>query len=603
MHPTFLAVTDRIRQRSVDTRRAYLEKCQRMRDKGPTRHHLSCSNFAHAIAGCSASDKQTLRFSDASNIAIVSAYNDMLSAHQPYRDYPQLIQQTIAALGSTAQFAGGVPAMCDGITQGNAGMELSLFSRDVIAMATAVALTHNAFDGMLLLGICDKIVPGLLLGALSFGHLPAVFVPAGPMPSGLSNAEKVRLRQEYAAGRVGADVLMDVETKSYHSPGTCTFYGTANSNQVLLEFMGLMLPGSAFVNPSTELRDALTRKAAQRVTQITALGNDYRPLSEIVDERAIVNAIVGLMATGGSTNHTMHWIAIARAAGIIVDWNDFADLSAITPLLANIYPNGSADINTFHDAGGTTAVMRELIEGGLLHADANAIVGEGLQAYTTMPTLENAALQWHPAPSLSAASDVLRPLATPFANEGGLKTLNGNLGRSVIKISALKAQYRVVEAPVQVFHSQEDFFAAFQRGELDRDVIVVVRYQGPKANGMPELHKLIPYLALLQDKGFHVALVTDGRLSGASGKVPAAIHVSPEAAIGGPLAKVRNGDVLRLDATNGTLSVLIDDDEFARREVASSDLEDYQSGFGRELFAPFRAAAGGAEDGASIWSF
>jgi len=603
MHPTLLAITERIRKRSIDTRRAYLDKCQRMRDQGPTRHHLSCSNFAHAIAGCGAADKQTLRFTDASNIAIVSAYNDMLSAHQPYHNYPELIKDTIAALGSTAQFAGGVPAMCDGITQGNAGMELSLFSRDVIAMATAVALTHNAFDGMLLLGICDKIVPGLLIGALSFGHLPAVFVPAGPMPSGLSNSEKVRLRQEYAAGRVGADVLMEVETKSYHSPGTCTFYGTANSNQVLLEFMGLMLPGSAFENPGTELRDALTRSAAQRITQITALGNDYRPMCEIVDERAIVNALVGLMATGGSTNHTMHWITIARAAGIIIDWDDFADISAITPLLTNIYPNGSADINAFHDAGGTTAVMRELLDGGLLHADANAIVGSGLNAYTQAPILENETLQWQPAQKPATDSTVLRPLNNPFAHEGGLKTLRGNLGRSVIKISAVKEKYRVVEAPAQIFHSQEEFFAAFQRGELDRDVIAVVRYQGPKANGMPELHKLIPYLAILQDKGFHVALVTDGRLSGASGKVPAAIHVTPEAGVGGPLARVRDGDRLRVDATNGTLSVLLSDEELAQREIAPANLENHQNGFGRELFASFRAAVSGAEDGANIWSF
>ncbi|HSB98007.1 MAG TPA: phosphogluconate dehydratase [Spongiibacteraceae bacterium] len=602
MHSTVISITERIQRRSAKSRKAYLEKCRQMREHGPTRHHLSCSNFAHAIAGCNIADKQILRFGNSANIALVSAYNDMLSAHQPYRDYPQIIQETLSALGSTVQFAGGVPAMCDGITQGNAGMELSLFSRDVIAMATAIALAHNAFDGALLLGICDKIVPGLLIGALSFGHLPAIFIPAGPMPSGLSNQEKVRLRQEHAAGRVGADVLMDVETKSYHSPGTCTFYGTANSNQVLLECMGLMLPGSAFVNPGTPLRDALTRRAAQQITQITALGDQYIPLCDIVDERVIVNALIGLLATGGSTNHTLHWVAVARAAGIIIYWDDFAELSAVTPLLASIYPNGNADINEFQNSGGTSTLLRELISGGLLHTDVHTVMGKGLEWYCKSPALQGDVIVWDSSTVPSTDSTVLRPLSHPFANEGGLKILQGDLGRSVIKISALKKKHRVVEAPVRIFHNQEEFFAAFQAGELNCDVVVVVCYQGPQANGMPELHKLIPYLAILQDKGFHVALVTDGRLSGASGKVPAAIHVTPEALAGGNIGKLRNGDWVRVDADHNRLTSLLADGELARRAPLTPNLTMYQSGFGRELFNNFRAKVGTAEQGASVWS-
>jgi phosphogluconate dehydratase len=573
-----------------------------MRSEGPNRHNLSCSNFAHAIAGCNAKDKQVLRFQNSANIGLVSAYNDMLSAHQPYREYPALIQGALESIGSTLQFAGGVPAMCDGITQGNAGMELSLFSRDVIAMATAIALTHNAFDGVLLLGICDKIVPGLLIGALSFGHLPVLFIPAGPMPSGLPNQEKARLRQEYAAGRASAETLMEVETRSYHSPGTCTFYGTANSNQVLLECMGLVLPGSAFVNPATPLRDALTRRSAQQIADLTAMGSQHIPLCKIVDERAIVNALVGLLATGGSSNHTLHWVAVAKAAGIMIDWDDFAELSAVTPLLASIYPNGNSDINDFQDAGGTAALIKELISGGLLHADVHTVMGKGLDLYCKSPALIDGSTTWEALPPLSPVSPVLRPLSQPFSNEGGLKILKGNLGRGVIKVSSLKEQFRVVEAPVRIFHDQDSFFAAFEAGELNCHVVVVVCYQGPRANGMPELHKLIPHLAILQDRGFHVALVTDGRLSGASGKVPAAIHVAPEALAGGNIGKLRDGDIVRVDANQNTLTALITDGELAERSALAPDLTPYEHGFGRELFSSFRTAVAAGEQGATVWS-
>lgn len=601
MHAIVQAVTDRIIQRSEKTRRDYLDKCARMREQQPIRKQLSCSNFAHAVAGCSVADKQILRFGDSANIGIVSAYNDMLSAHQPYRDYPALLSEAIAALGSIAQMAGGVPAMCDGITQGNAGMELSLFSRDVIAMSTAIALTHNAFDGALLLGICDKIVPGLLIGALSFGHLPALFVPAGPMPSGISNAEKVRLRQEYAAGRIGEEALLEVEMQSYHSPGTCTFYGTANSNQVLLECMGLLLPGSAFINPGTPLRTALSRAAAQRITQITALGNRYSPLSEIVSEKSIVNAIVGLLATGGSSNHTLHWVTVARAAGIVIDWSDFSDLAKVTPLLASVYPNGAADINAFQHAGGTAVVIRELLAGGFMHGDVRTVVGDSLHDYTRAPTLNSATLEWHDTNPISNDGTVVRPLSNPFFASGGLRVLSGNCGRAIIKTSAIKAANHVVEAPARVFSSQEDFVHAYQRGELNRDVVVVLAYQGPKFNGMPELHKLIPFLANLLDLGFNVGLVTDGRLSGASGKVPAAIHVTPEACEGGVIGKLRDGDMIRIDVAHDTLSVLVADSELEqRRTIAPSNSQNET--YGRDLFGPLRRSVGSAEQGASIWS-
>jgi phosphogluconate dehydratase len=600
IHARVLAVTERIADRSRAERASYLRRMTTEAAEGPTRARLSCTNLAHGFAASSSGDKDALKDLRWPNLAIVSAYNDMLSAHQPFEGYPGLIRVAARDAGATAQVAGGVPAMCDGVTQGHAGMELSLFSRDVIAMSTGIALAHGMFDGALCLGVCDKIVPGLLIGALSFGHLPTVFVPAGPMPSGMPNKEKARIRQLFAEGKVGRDALLESECGSYHSAGTCTFYGTANSNQMLMEVMGLHMPGSAFVSPNTPLRDALTAAATHRLARITSLGKEHIPLARVVDERAVVNGIVGLVATGGSTNHTLHLVAIARAAGIIIDWTDFSELSDVVPLLARIYPNGSADVNHFHAAGGMGFLVRELINAGLMHADVQTVAGAGLEAYTQEPWLSPEGLAWRPAPTESGDNSVLRPASDPFSADGGLKLMRGNLGRSVIKISAVKSEHRVVEAPARVFDAQDDVIAAFEAGELERDVVVVVRYQGPRANGMPELHKLTPALASLQSKGFKVALVTDGRMSGASGSVPAAIHVSPECLHGGPLAKVRDGDVVRLDSLAGTLAVQVSDDEFAKRSVPTPVLTQNDYGMGRDLFRLFRASAAAAEEGGGV---
>ncbi len=600
LHERVRAVTERIRERSQPTRNAYLERMReaQRRDK-PTRAGLSCTNLAHGFAAMDTQDKDKLRVARWPNLAIVSSYNDMLSAHRPLERFPELIKLAAREVGAVAQFAGGVPAMCDGVTQGQPGMELSLFSRDVIAMSTAIALSHNMFDATLCLGVCDKIVPGLLMGALTFGHLPTIFVPGGPMTSGIPNKEKARIRQLFAEGKVGRDALLESEAQSYHSQGTCTFYGTANSNQVMMEVMGLHLPGAAFVTPNTPLRDALTSAAARRAAKITALGDEYLPLSETVDERAIVNAIVGLLATGGSTNHTLHLVAMARAAGININWDDFSDLSEIVPLLARIYPNGAADVNHFHAAGGIGFLIRELISSGLLHQDTITVVGQGLDAYTREPWLSPDGLQWRPAPEQSGDREVLRPITDPFGADGGLKVLRGNLGRGVIKTSAVQPQHRVVEAPARVFNDQEDVIKAFKAGELARDCVVVVRYQGPRANGMPELHQLTPTLTSLQSKGFKVALVTDGRMSGASGAVPAAIHMTPECLAGGPLEKVQDGDIIRLDSYTGVLEVKVPEAVLRSRVVPRPDLSHNGFGVGRELFATFRSAAGDAEAGAA----
>src|SRR3984885_5561797 len=553
VHVRVREVTERIRERSRSGRADYLARMDAARRRGSARAGLSCTNLAHGFAASDAGDKEALKLMRWPNVAIVSAYNDMLSAHQPLQSYPALIKRAAREAGAIAQFAGGVPAMCDGVTQGQPGMELSLFSRDVIAMATGVALAHNMFDSALCLGICDKIVPGMLMGALAFGHLPVIFVPGGPMPSGVPNKEKAQIRQLYAEGKVSRDALLESEAGSYHAAGTCTFYGTANSNQMLMEVMGLHMPGSAFVPPNTPLRDALTMAAAGRAARITALGDEYRPLARIVDERAMVNAVVGLLATGGSTNHTLHLIAIARAAGLILDWEDFNQLSEVVPLLARIYPNGGADVNHFHAAGGMGFLVRELLDAGLMHPDVRTVAGAGLRAYAREPWLSAQGLAWRDAPAVSADTSVLRPASDPFSADGGLKLLRGNLGRAVIKTSAVQDAHRVVEAPARIFNDQESVLKAFAAKELECDAVVVVRYQGPRANGMPELHQLTPALALLQDRGFHVALVTDGRMSGASGNVPAAIHVTPEALHGGPLARLRNGDVIRLDSHTGIL--------------------------------------------------
>ncbi|WP_028453689.1 phosphogluconate dehydratase [Chitinilyticum aquatile] len=598
LHPRLVEVTDRIIARSKPSRSRYLERLEAAASKEPVRKGLACTNQAHAWAAMPENDKIMLREMRQPNIAIVSAYNEMLSAHQPFETFPAIIKAAAHEAGATAQFAGGVPAMCDGVTQGQPGMELSLFSRDVIAMSTAVALSHNMFDATLCLGVCDKIVPGLLIGALQFSHLPTIFVPAGPMTSGISNKEKAKTRQLFAEGKVGREALLASEEGSYHGAGTCTFYGTANSNQMLMEIMGLHLPGAAFTNPGTELRDALTRAAAKRAAAITALGNEFIPVGKVIDEKAVVNGIIGLLATGGSTNHTIHLIAIARAAGIIIDWSDFNDLSAIIPLLAKVYPNGSADVNHFHAAGGMGYLIRELLDAGLLHEDVWTVAGHGLRRYADEPFLENGKAVWRAAPTQSGDDAVLRPASNPFSADGGTKLLAGNLGRAVIKVSAVAPEHRVVEAPAIVFDDQDDVLAAFKRGELEKDVIVVLRFQGPRANGMPELHKLTPALGVLQDRGFKVALVTDGRMSGASGKVPAAIHITPEVVSGGPLGKVRTGDVIRLDAETGDLIAKVDAAEWNAREVATADLARNGHGMGRELFASFRLSATGAEEGA-----
>jgi phosphogluconate dehydratase len=628
LHPVLSSVTARIRVRSAVERTAYLQQVDRLLARPRGTDRMGCANVAHAFAALPASDKLRVVAQRAPHLAVVSAYNDMLSAHQPYESYPALIRDEARRLGATAQVAGGVPAMCDGVTQGQPGMELSLFSRDTIAMGTAVALSHDVFDAALLLGVCDKIVPGLLIGALHFGHLPCVFVPAGPMSSGLSNTEKSRVRERAAQGLASREELMAAESAAYHGPGTCTFYGTANSNQMLLEAMGLHVPGAAFVHPHDGLREALTRQAVRMVLARARPGPDFLPIGRLVDERSIVNALVALLATGGSTNHLIHWVAVARAAGLTVDWDDFDALSAVVPLLARVYPNGSADVNAFQAAGGPGFVLRELMGAGLMHADAGALSARGMagqvmrpvrrDAPAATPALHEAAvsapagpaepmesdLQWEDLPACSGDADVLRRVSDPFSPTGGLRVLQGQLGRAVIKVSAVPDDRHVVQAPARVFDSQEALHAAFAAGELDHDVVVVVRFQGPRANGMPELHKLTPPLAVLQRRGHRVALVTDGRMSGASGTVPAAIHVCPEALDGGPLARVRDGDVIRLDAAAGRLEVLVDDADWSARTPAAragTQAEDAARGLGRDLFTGMRRHVRSAEEGAVTW--
>ena len=598
LHPVMTRVTDRVIERSAPTRRRYLDRMAKAKSDGPARAHLSCSGQAHAFAA--AGDDQT-RLAEAvsGNLGIVTAYNDMLSAHQPFERYPTLIRDAVRAAGGTAQVAGGVPAMCDGVTQGEAGMELSLFSRDVIALAAGVALSHNTFDAAVYLGVCDKIVPGLIIAAQSFGHMPAVFLPAGPMTSGLPNDEKAKVRQRFAAGEATREELLKAEMAAYHGPGTCTFYGTANTNQMLMEFMGLHLPGSSFVNPNTDMRDALTIEGAKRALSLSALGNSYTPVCDVLDEKAFVNGIVGLNATGGSTNLLIHLIAMARAGGIILDWEDFCDLSEITPLIARVYPNGMADVNQFHAAGGLGFMIGQLLNAGLLHDDTKTVAGEGLEHYTHEPKLEDGALSWAPGTGESLNTGILRPATEPFQDTGGLSRLVGNVGTGVMKISAVAPEHRIVEAPCRVFHDQDDVKAAFKAGEFKGDVIIVVRFQGPKANGMPELHSLTPLLGIMQGRGQKVALVTDGRMSGASGKVPSAIHVCPEALDGGPIGQLQDGDILRVDAVAGVLEVLTEG--VLERPHATADLSDNQWGVGRDMFTAFRANVGSANTGATVF--
>ena len=590
-------ITDRIRERSHISRATYLERMRAQAQQGPRRAHLDCGNQAHAYAAMGDA-KGDLVADRAPNVGIITAYNDMLSAHQPFKDYPDRIKAAARAVGATAQVAGGVPAMCDGVTQGQQGMELSLFSRDVIALAAGVGLSHNTFDSVLYLGICDKIVPGLVIAAATFGYLPGIFVPAGPMTSGLPNDEKARVRREFAEGKIGRAELMQAEMASYHGPGTCTFYGTANSNQMLMEFMGLHLPGASFVNPGTPLRDALTDAATVRATQITGLGNAYTPVCDVLDEKAYVNGLVGLMATGGSTNLVLHLIAMARASGVILTCADFDAISDVTPLMARVYPNGLADVNHFHAAGGLPFMIGRLLDAGLLHEDVATVAGQGLSAYATDPKLEDGAIVWHPGPTETLNDRILKAPDAPFDHHGGLKQVHGNLGLGVMKISAVAEELHVVEAPARVFHTQQAVKDAFRAGELDRDAVIVVRYQGPRANGMPELHGLTPVLTVLLGRGHKVALVTDGRMSGASGKVPAAIHVAPEALDGGLIAKLRDGDIVRVDARAGVLSVLGDDID--DREVTHPDLSANEHGLGRELFSLFRATAGRSDTGAGV---
>ncbi|MGE7992515.1 phosphogluconate dehydratase [Pseudomonas sp. NPDC089554] len=601
MHPRILEVTQRLIERSRPTRERYLQLIRGAASDGPMRASLQCANFAHGVAGCGSQDKQNLKLMNAANVAIVSAYNDMLSAHQPYQHFPEQIKQALREIGSVGQFAGGVPAMCDGVTQGEPGMELAIASREVIAMSTAIALSHNMFDAALMLGICDKIVPGLMMGALRFGHLPTVFVPGGPMPSGISNKEKADVRQRYAEGKASREELLESEMNSYHSPGTCTFYGTANTNQLVMEVMGLHLPGASFVNPYTPLRDALTVEAAQQVTRLTKANGNFMPLGEIVDEKALVNSIVALHATGGSTNHTLHIPAIAQAAGIQLTWQDMADLSEVVPTLSHVYPNGKADINHFQAAGGMAFLIRELLDAGLMHEDVNTVAGHGLRRYTQEPFLDDGKLVWRDGPLNSLDENILRPVARPFSSEGGLRVMEGNLGRGVMKVSAVAPEHQVVEAPARIFHDQQSLADAFKAGELERDFVAVVRFQGPRCNGMPELHKLTPFLGVLQDRGFKVALVTDGRMSGASGKVPAAIHVCPEAYVGGPLAKVRDGDIVRVDGVEGTLQVFVSAEELASRDLPAAP-QGNDLGCGRELFGFMRIAFSSAEQGASAFT-
>ncbi|WP_274426350.1 phosphogluconate dehydratase [Chelativorans sp. YIM 93263] len=596
------AITERIRERSRPSREAYLARVDEAAAAGPNRTTLSCGNLAHGFAACAPQDKAALSGDTVPNLGIITSYNDMLSAHQPFETFPRLIKEAAHEVGGVAQVAGGVPAMCDGVTQGQPGMELSLFSRDVIALATAVGLSHNMFDAAVYLGICDKIVPGLAIAAFSFGHLPAVFIPAGPMTTGLPNDEKAKVRQLYAEGKVGREALLDAEAKSYHGPGTCTFYGTANSNQMLMEIMGLHTPGTSFVNPNTPLREALTREATRRALAITALGNEFTPVGRMIDERSIVNGVVGLNATGGSTNHTMHLVAMAAAAGIKLTWADIEEISEHVPLLARVYPNGLADVNHFHAAGGLGFLIRELIDAGLLHEDVQTVWGPGLKQYAVEAKLNtDGTVTREPTPKESGNEKVLVPFSKAFQPTGGIRVLQGNLGQAIIKTSAVKSEYRTVEAPAIVFHAQEELQAAFKAGELDRDFIAVIRFQGPKANGMPELHKLTPVLGVLQDRGYKVALVTDGRMSGASGKVPAAIHVTPEAADGGVIGKIEDGDTVRLDADAGTLEVLVDQETLMARETAPVDLSHRHFGLGRELFAGFRQLASTADQGAAVF--
>ena len=597
LNDTIAKVTKRIVERSKPTRDIYLSRMAQAAAEGPRRAHLTCGNQAHAYAAMG-DDQGRLAEGKTPNLGIVSAYNDMLSAHQPYEIYPALIRDEARKNGATAQVAGGVPAMCDGVSQGQVGMELSLFSRDVIALATGVSLSHNTYDSALYLGICDKIVPGLIIGAATFGYIPGIFVPAGPMTSGLPNEEKAKVRKQFATGEVDRDELMKAEMASYHGPGTCTFYGTANSNQMLMEIMGLHLPGASFVNPHTPLREALTKAAAKRALEITAQGNDYRPVSDVLDEKAFVNGIVGLMATGGSTNLVLHLPAMARAAGVIIEMEDFDEISSATPLMARVYPNGLADVNHFHAAGGLQYMIGSLLDDGILHEDVKTVAGDGLSLYTQDPKLENGEITYVPGPEASLNDKILRPATDAFANTGGLRQLTGNLGEGVIKVSAVKEEHRFVEAPARIFHDQADVRTAFQNGEFTEDTVVVVRFQGPTANGMPELHSLTPTLTVLLDRGLKVALVTDGRMSGASGKVPAAIHVSPEAANGGPLAKLKDGDLVRVDAVSGTISCL--EDGFDARDPVSADLSDNGHGVGRELFEPFRRNVGLATKGAAV---
>jgi phosphogluconate dehydratase len=599
LHPVVEQVTNRIIKRSRPSRQAYLAHLDAARIKGVQRSALSCTNLAHGFAAFPANDKLKLREYKQPSVAIVSSYNDMLSAHQPFEYFPKVIKDAVREVGAVAQFAGGVPAMCDGVTQGQPGMELSLFSRDTIAMSTAVALSHNMFDASLYLGICDKIVPGLLIGALHFGHIPGIFVPGGPMTSGLSNKEKAAIRQRYAKGEATREELLEGEAASYHGAGTCTFYGTANSNQMLMEIMGLHMPGAAFITPGTPLRDALTRAAAQQAVKISQQGGEYMPIGHIVDEKSIVNAIVALHATGGSTNHTLHLVAIARAAGIVIDWNDFDELSKVVPSLTRIYPNGEADVNYFQAAGGPGFVIRELLDAGLAHEDVNTILGHGLRAHCKEPFLDGDKVVWKDVPANSGDESVLRPASNPFSDNGGMVLVQGNLGRAVMKISAVKKEHHIVEAPALTFDSQDDFMHAYKAGKLNRDFVAVIRFQGPRANGMPELHALTPALSNLQDAGYHVAMVTDGRMSGASGKVPAAIHVSPEILAGGPLGLVRDGDIIRVDATQGTLEALVPEDVWAARKLATADLSSSHIGMGRELFDVFRKSVSAAEEGAA----
>jgi phosphogluconate dehydratase len=597
LNDTIKRVTDRVRERSESSRGRYMERMRQAAAEGPRRAHLSCGNQAHAYAAMGP-DQTKLATERSPNIGIVTAYNDMLSAHQPFEKYPDIIRTAARAAGGTAQVAGGVPAMCDGVTQGQVGMELSLFSRDVIALAAGVALSHNTFDSALYLGVCDKIVPGLVIAAGTFGYLPGIFIPAGPMPSGLPNDEKAKVRQKFAAGEVGRDELMKAEMASYHSPGTCTFYGTANSNQMLMEFMGLHLPGSSFVNPGTPLREALTVAGTERALEITQLGNDYRPVCDVLDEKAFVNGIVGLMATGGSTNLVLHLPAMARAAGVELRLEDFEDISSVTPLMAKVYPNGLADVNHFHAAGGLGFMIGELLKNGLLHEDVKTIAGDGLHLYTQEPKFADGRVVYGPGAGETQNDKILRPASDPFQPTGGLKQLEGNLGKGMMKTSAVAPERHVIEARARVFHDQEDVKTAFKKGEFTEDTVVVVRFQGPSSNGMPELHSLTPTLAVLQDRGLKVALVTDGRMSGASGKVPSAIHVSPEAAKGGPLARVRDGDTLRVDAVSGRIDCLAED--FDQRDPVTADLSGNGHGVGRELFAAFRENVGLAEFGAGV---